>query len=65
MPEPETDLDTTLNQFSQTGFSQSDAIVRVLLRYSAIFIVSDLIPGAHGLRTHYWLGPSWRIPAGW
>ncbi|KAJ7912116.1 heme peroxidase [Mycena leptocephala] len=26
VPEPETDLDTTLNQFSQTGFSQSDAI---------------------------------------
>jgi hypothetical protein len=28
VPEPETDIDTTLDQFSQAGFSQSDAIVR-------------------------------------
>lgn len=28
VPEPETDIDTTLNQFSLAGFNQEDAIVR-------------------------------------
>jgi hypothetical protein len=39
VPEPETELDTTLNQFAQAGFSQSDAIVCALKSSLVIHLI--------------------------
>lgn len=49
VPEPETDIETTLNQFSLAGFSQSEAIVRGSLSSSCIYCIPELFNLTQGL----------------